>query len=74
MRTRQTVNVCTLDRFICNRDEKQYSLDEVLPLVEQHIVREIDHTFPVEEFRAWYNSDSEHAFYWAGIKYVWDCN
>ncbi len=74
MRTRQTVNICNIDKFVENRDKKKYMMSEALTKIEQHIIAEIDHTFPVTEFREWYDSDDDHAFYWNGIKYVWDCN
>ncbi len=74
MRTRQTVNICRLDKFIEKRDKKQYGLEEALVKVEQHIIAEIDHTFDTEAFHEWYDGDSEAPFYWNGIKYIWDCN
>lgn len=74
MRTRQTVNICRLDKFIEKRDNKKYGLDQALSKIEEHIVAEIDHTFPVTDFRSWYDGDSELPFYHNGIKYIWDCN
>ena len=74
MRTRQTVNICRLDKFIEKRDGKRYDLDQALTKIEEHIVKEIDHTFDTEGFRNWYDGDSETDFYWNGIKYIWDCN
>ena len=74
MRTRQTVNICRLDKFIEKRDNKTYSLEQALVKIEEHIKAEIDHTFDVEAFRDWYDGDSDLPFYWNGIKYIWDCN
>lgn len=74
MRIRQEVNICNLDRFIANRDGVSYSLDEVLPKIEEHIIREIDHTFDTKGFREWVNSDSERAFCFNRVRYIWDCN
>jgi hypothetical protein len=74
MRTKQTVNICRLDKFIEKRDKRTYSLDQALAKIEEHIKTEIDTTFDTEAFREWYDGDSESPFYFNGIKYIWDCN
>lgn len=62
------INVCDIDKML---NTNTVPLDIALKKIENHIVQEIDPTFPVEEFEAWVDSDTDRPFRWNRKLYLW---
>lgn len=54
-----------------SKGEKYIPLEDVLAKIEDHIVKKIDPTFPIDDFRDWINSDSEKPFKHNRNHYYW---
>ena len=47
------------------------NVDTALDRIQKHIIKKIDPTFPVDQFKEWYDSDTDEPFRWNKNRYYW---
>lgn len=61
--------ICDLDKNV--NGQQIIDVETALSKVEQFILKTIDPTFPIDQFREWTRSDSEKPFRWNHNRYYW---
>lgn len=62
------VSICEIDSSI---NQNVLSLDKAIEKIENHIIQQIDPTFPVDAFEEWVDSDDDKPFRWNKKIYYW---
>lgn len=61
--------IADIDKSVCGGG--CISLDAAMRKVQNYIIKNIDETFDVDQFKDWYSGESEKPFVWNNNRYYW---
>lgn len=61
--------IADIDKKVCKGGCASFTT--AMRRIEKYIIENIDETFPIEQFKEWYNGDSEKPFIWNKKSYHW---